>query len=225
MLQQRHIVASINIDNIKAGCSCAFCGICIPATNIANVSLVHRSCLNRIVRVDRHCRNSHRRNTAVLVGRMMTVINQFHGSQSTKLVDGPGGELHGRNICIIPKPSFGVGTYFRTRVNFYFLGTNDTPAPLRFDPPIFCLCLRPYMPKRVTVGNLIKSIGRRDRTNPDRLEQTIEAGLRHGGCRHISLHLRLLSVRWLMQTFATVSLQRRYPSDTSLVHVDRMETE
>ncbi len=36
------------------------------------------------------------------------------------------------------------------------------------------------MPKRVTVGNLIESIGRRDRTNTDGFEQTIEAGLRHG---------------------------------------------
>ena len=170
----------------------------MPASQLADVRLVHGPTLHRIVvAAKRPALHPQRRLAASEIARGQTIaaVPELDAGERTVGVYLLDHEGMGLDVFGIPKRRVGSGQVVRTRVDGAVLGVDDAPAAFGLDATHRGQGLRKCIAHTGAMGHLIEPILGGHRTDLHRLEEDVVTGVtRHGG-------VSLVWLKWLRDTF------------------------
>ena len=181
VLDDAEAVGAIKADEIEAGQPGTLEGIAMPATQIANVLLVHGTRLHRIIGegADRQGSRSARHLARVEVRPVDAGIGQLDTGQRAMRAHRGSHFRERRDILVFPQPQLDERRDFRGVVHLGLFGKDDAPAAFRFRAPHLGRCRRVAIATAIAMRNLIETVLRGDRADLHRLEQNVVAGIAH----------------------------------------------
>ena len=175
MLENPEPVRAIKANQVKPSRPAAFGGVDEPAAEVADVLLVQRPRLHRVIgeSADRLRRHGQRHLLGVEVGAIHAGIGQLNPRQRAAFLHRfslPGDQGY---VVVIPEVKLDIGRDFGRMVDFALFGEDDAPAAMRLHPAHLRRCGRVAIARAVAMGHLIETVLRRDRADGQRLEQRL----------------------------------------------------
>jgi hypothetical protein len=106
---------------------------------------------------------------------MGTAMPQLDPRQRSVFVNGARRQGQGHDVIVVPKRQERIGTVVRAWMDRAIFGADHAPAAFGLHPAQGGTRLRALPAEAGGVRGLVKAVGRRDRTNADRLEQYVVA--------------------------------------------------
>ena len=154
----------------------------MPFAQVADVLLVHRSSLDRVIVDDRPMRRPDWRQARPPVRDRRAVMHDLDRGERTVFVHCVRHQRHRRDVAIVPQASFVERFTVGARMDFGFFRRHHRPPAFGLDStkPRKGLGLGPAYAR--AVRDLVKAVARRDRPDPHRLEQNVVTRIaRHDG--------------------------------------------
>ena len=151
----------------------------MPLAELADVRLVHRPHLHRIVEitVNRQVRGPERNFARIEIWRIHAVVRELQPGQRAHRFNGVGDARQHRHVLIVPDAQFDERRNVAGWMNLDLLGAHHAPAALRLDRPHGGECRGIPVSHAVAMRHLIESVLGRNRADPHRLEQDIVSGI------------------------------------------------
>ena len=175
VLQDRQVMAGIDVDDVEARIEGAPGGGTVDAAQLGDIGLVERARLHRIDPVMHQVGRCERNFAAEAVGHVMAAVDKLDGGEAAVLVHRVSHEGKGGNVAIVPQAAFVGGAHVGAVVDFHFLGRNHRPAALGLHAAHARFGLREVIARAGAMRHLIKAVARRHRPDPHRLEQNVIA--------------------------------------------------
>ncbi|MDD9993310.1 MAG: hypothetical protein OXP75_16055 [Rhodospirillales bacterium] len=178
-MQDAQRVAGIDVDEVEPGLARPERRRPVPAAEVADVLLVHRTGLHRLVAGgrDRHRGRGKRHVARVVVGGVRAVVGKLDPRQRAEFVDAVHRPRERRDVAVVPEPKLDEGGDVRGGVDLHLLGADHGPAALRLDPAHPGERRGVAVAHAVAVRHLEEAVVRGHWADRDRLEEHVEAGV------------------------------------------------
>ncbi len=145
----------------------------MPATQVADVLLVHPARLQRVAVSCGHIAGRKRRHATEVVRNIRAVMHQLDARQPAVLMNCACHKAVGWNIAVIPQTHLDCGGKITGWVYFAFFRANNTPTASCFHAAHRRHSFGKTMPHAIAMRHLIKSVFGSDRPDSNRFEQNI----------------------------------------------------
>ncbi len=179
VLDDAHVMAGIDVDDIETGLLGANGGVAIPAAHVGDIGLVHGARLNRVEPVANDMRRGKRDHPAETIGDVKPVVNQLDCSQTAMRMDLVRDKRQRADIAVIPQPGLVGRRQVGGRVDFRLLCRDHRPTTFRLDPAHLRLGIGIAIAHAGTVGHLVEAVSCRQRSDFHRFEKHVVAGISH----------------------------------------------
>ena len=171
-------MSGIDIDDVKPALDCADRSLSLPATEFANVRLVHLAPLNRVpIVMDHVVRRAYWILLGLAVGYADAVVCQFDGGQRTMFLHGTNPFAQLDHMIIVPQPAFTVRRTAGTGVNRTLLGRDNSPTAFRFHAAMRDISMMLGVAHGIAMRNLKKTVFCYLWANLERREEHVIAGV------------------------------------------------